>query len=152
MTAPEPLFDEIYRETILDHFRRPRNRGTLPGTPFHAEGLNPTCGDEILLDLAAEDGRIRAMAFGGSGCSISQASASMLTERLTGATFDEADEVATEFRAMLLEHAEPGPLLGDLEALQGVARLPVRVKCALLSWNVLKDGLALARAASNPAM
>lgn len=148
MPAPEPQFDEIYREIILDHYRKPRNRGALPGKPIHAEGLNPTCGDEILLDLIAENGRITALGFGGAGCSISQASASMLTERLTGATFEEADEITAQFKAMLLEHAEPGPDLGDLEALQGVAKLPVRVKCAILSWNVLQEGLAQARAAS----
>lgn len=148
MPAPEPQFDDFYREVILDHFRRPRNRGTLPGTPIHAEGLNPTCGDEILLDMHVDGGVIGAMAFGGAGCSISQASASMLTARLTGSTLDEAEHVTSLFKAMLLENAEPAPELGDLEALQGVAKFPVRVKCAILSWNVLQEGIVQARSIS----
>jgi len=138
---PEPLFDDLYREIILDHYRRPRNRGSLPEATYRLEGVNPVCGDEIHLDLEIEDGRIAAIAFDGQGCSISQSSASMLTDQLKGRTIDEADRIRKKFKAMLMEGAEPDPEIGDLEALQGVAKFPVRVKCALLSWNVLQGGL-----------
>lgn len=148
MPAPEPQFDEIYREVILDHFRRPRNRGSLPGAPVHVEGLNPTCGDEVRLDIDIDDGRLADVRFDGAGCSISIASASMLTDRLKGATLDESEAVASAFKAMLLENAQPAPELGDLEALQGVAKFPVRIKCAILSWNVLQEGLTKARTAA----
>lgn len=148
MPVPEPQFDELYREVILDHFRRPRNRGALTGAGVHVEGLNPTCGDEVRLDIAVEGGRIRDIAFDGAGCSISVASASLLTDRLRGTTLDEADSVAGEFKAMLLEGEAPSPALGDLEALQGVAQFPVRIKCAILAWNVLQEGLNQARVAA----
>ncbi|MBA4181298.1 MAG: SUF system NifU family Fe-S cluster assembly protein [Anaerolinea sp.] len=141
MTAPEPQFDDFYRELILDHFRRPRNRGELADPTHRLEGVNPVCGDEIQLDLLIKAGQIDDIAFTGSGCSISQCSASMLTERLKGRSVAEAAKVLSGVRAMLIEGTPPGPDLGDLESLEGVARLPVRVKCALLSWNVLQDGL-----------
>ena len=139
--APEPQFDDLYREVIIDHYRKPRHRGTLPGAPIHVEGMNPVCGDEIRLDLAMDDGHIGAIAFSGQGCSISQASASMLTERVQGKAVAEVNEVIRHFRDMLTAGAPPADDLGDLEALQGVANYPVRVKCALLSWNVLQEGL-----------
>jgi nitrogen fixation NifU-like protein len=145
---PEPLFDDLYRELILDHYRRPRNRGELKRATQRVEGLNPVCGDEIKLDLLVGDGVIEDLAFRGQGCSISQSSASMLTERLKGRTIEEAERVIGKFRAMLMEGAEPDIELGDLEALEGVAKLPVRVKCALLSWNVLQEGLNEARTAA----
>jgi nitrogen fixation protein NifU and related proteins len=145
---PEPLFDDLYRELILDHYRRPRNRGELDRATQRVEGLNPVCGDEIKLDLLVGDGVIEDLAFRGQGCSISQSSASMLTERLKGRTIEEAERVISKFRAMLMEGAEPDIELGDLEALEGVAKLPVRVKCALLSWNVLQEGLNEARTAA----
>jgi nitrogen fixation protein NifU and related proteins len=145
---PEPLFDDLYRELILDHYRRPRNRGELERATQRVEGLNPVCGDEIKLDLLVGDGVIEDLAFRGQGCSISQSSASMLTERLKGRTIEEAERVISKFRAMLMEGAEPDIELGDLEALEGVAKLPVRVKCALLSWNVLQEGLNEARTAA----
>ena len=139
--APDPVFDDLFREVILDHYRRPRNRGALAGGNRHAEGLNPTCGDEIILDLRLDGGVIGDIAFGGQGCSISQASASMLTERVKGRSVAEANDVQRQVRAMLLEAKEPPAELGDLEALQGVSKFPVRVKCALLCWNVLHEGL-----------
>ena len=144
MAAQEPQFDDLYRELILDHFRRPRNRGTLQEPTLRLEGVNPVCGDEIQLDLLVKDGRIDAIAFSGQGCSISQCSASMLTERLKGASLSEARDVLNSVRAMLTEGAPPAADLGDLESLEGVAKLPVRVKCAMLSWNVLQDGLETA--------
>ena len=144
----EPPFDDLYRELILDHYRRPRNHGPLAAPTVQAEGVNPVCGDEIHLDLAIDDGVIADLGFWGQGCSISQSSASMLTERLKGHRLAEAEEVAGKVRSMLVEGASPDPSLGDLEALEGVAKLPVRVKCALLAWNVLLEALRQAKAAA----
>jgi nitrogen fixation NifU-like protein len=144
----EPPFDDLYRELILDHYRRPRNHGPLAAPTVQAEGVNPVCGDEIHLDLAIDDGVIADLGFWGQGCSISQSSASMLTERLKGRPLAEAEEVAGKVRSMLVEGASPDPSLGDLEALEGVAKLPVRVKCALLAWNVLLEALRQAKAAA----
>ena len=147
MTAPEPQFDDLYRELIMDHFRRPRNRGALEDATHRLEGVNPVCGDEVQLDLVISDRHIQDIAFNGRGCSISQCSASMLTDRLKGASLDEAAKVLTGVRAMLLDGEPPASYLGDLESLEGVARLPIRVKCALLSWNVLQEGLDSANSA-----
>lgn len=144
----EPPFDDLYRELILDHYRRPRNHGPLAGPTVQAEGVNPVCGDEIHLDLQVRDGTIGEIGFWGQGCSISQASASMLTDRLKGQTLEDAEEVARKVRAMLVEGTPPDRSLGDLEALEGVAKLPVRVKCALLAWNVLLEALRQAKAAA----
>ncbi|GIW14144.1 Fe-S cluster assembly sulfur transfer protein SufU [Tepidiforma bonchosmolovskayae] len=144
----EPPFDDLYRELILDHYRRPRNHGPLAAPTVQAEGVNPVCGDEIHLDLAIDNGVIADLGFWGQGCSISQSSASMLTERLKGRPLAEAEEVAGKVRSMLVEGASPDPSLGDLEALEGVAKLPVRVKCALLAWNVLLEALRQAKAAA----
>ncbi|HQW51541.1 MAG TPA: SUF system NifU family Fe-S cluster assembly protein [Tepidiformaceae bacterium] len=148
MAAPEPQFDDLYREIILDHYRRPRNRGELAEPTQRVEGVNPVCGDEIHLDLDIEDGTIRDLSFWGSGCSISQSSASMLTDRLKGCPVEEAERVMQKVRAMLMEGADPDAEIGDLEALEGVAKLPVRVKCALLSWNVLQEGIRQATTAA----
>lgn len=145
MAIAEPQFDDLYREVIIDHFRKPRNRGTLANPRQHAEGMNPVCGDEILLDLDISDGTIGALAFSGQGCSISQSSASMMTERIAGRTVVEAERIAAAVSAMLVDGAEPSSEIGDLEALQGVAKFPVRVKCALLAWKVLRDGLDQAK-------
>ena len=148
MAVPEPQFDDLYREIILDHYRRPRNRGELAEPTQRVEGVNPVCGDEIHLDLDIEDGTIRDVSFWGSGCSISQSSASMLTDRLKGCSIEEAERVMAKVRAMLMEGAAPDAEIGDLEALEGVAKLPVRVKCALLSWNVLQEGIRQASTAA----
>ena len=141
MSYPEPQFDELYRELILEHYRSPRNKGTLEGATHEAEGKNPVCGDEIQLHLTIHDDRIDDVAFEGAGCSISQSSASMMTEQIKGKTIEEAERVIDLFEAMLTEEAEPALEIGDLEALQGVAQFPVRVKCALLSWKVLERGI-----------
>lgn len=135
------IFDDLYRELILDHYRRPRNHGELPGAPIRVEGMNPVCGDEIHLDMRVDHDEIGDISFWGQGCSISQSSASMLTERLKGRPVEEAKRVTGKVRAMLIDGALPDSELGDLEALEGVAKLPVRVKCALLCWNVLEQGL-----------
>lgn len=148
MAVPEPQFDDLYREIILDHYRRPRNRGELAEPTQRVEGVNPVCGDEIHLDLDIENGTIKDVSFWGSGCSISQSSASMLTDRLKGCPVEEAERVMQKVRAMLMEGAAPDAEIGDLEALEGVAKLPVRVKCALLSWNVLQEGIRQATTAA----
>ena len=141
MSRAEPPFDDLYREVILDHYRRPRNAGALEAPTHRAEGLNPLCGDEVTLELVVEGDAIRATAFRGRGCSISQSSASMMTERIRGTTVAETRRLMGLFEAQLTEDAEPDPALGDLEALHGVARFPVRVKCALLCWKVLREAL-----------
>jgi nitrogen fixation NifU-like protein len=137
----EPQFDDLFREIILDHYRSPKNRGSVAAATHRAHGLNPVCGDEVRLDLRLDGDAILDIAFEGQGCSISQATASLLTERLKGADVATARSVDQAFRAMMVEAAAPDPVLGDLEALQGVAKFPVRVKCAMLSWNVLEEAL-----------
>ncbi len=131
----------LYQEVILDHYRRPRNKGSLEKATHAITMNNPLCGDVIELMLRVEDDRIEDARFEGRGCSISQASASMLTGRVKGKTLDEAVEVARRFTRLLqgdeslLNDAE----LGDLRALAGVSKFPVRIKCALLGWNCLEE-------------
>ena len=139
---PEPQLDDLYRELILDHYRHPRHKGTLEEATAKAEGFNPVCGDEISVDVSVEDGVIKDVAFRGRGCSISQASASMMTESVTGRTKAEAIDLLNAFKRMMMEpEKDLDPELGDLEAFQGVAKFPVRVKCATLPWHVLEEGL-----------
>lgn len=137
----EPALGEIYKEIILDHYRNPRNHRRLEHPDVSAEGLNPLCGDEIRVELRFEDGRIAEAAAIGRGCSISQSSGSMLTEAVEGLTPDEAERLADAFRSMMRGDPVEGVDLGDLESLSGVAKLAVRVKCATLAWNVLRDAL-----------
>ncbi len=138
----EPLLDELVRETILDHYRKPRFRGVLSSPTVHVEGMNPVCGDEVLIDvIASEDGVIRDIAFSGAGCSISQASASMLCEEVRGENVATARTLLASVRTMFQSSAAPSADLGDIAALEGVAKFPVRVKCALLCWNVLEGAL-----------
>jgi nitrogen fixation NifU-like protein len=143
MNYPEPQLDDLYRELILDHYRHPRNKGNLDNANRHVEGFNPLCGDEVELDLIVDkDGVIEAVAFKGRGCSISQASSSMMTDAVKGQTKSEAMALLDAFKRMMMEpETEPAEELGDLEAFQGVAKFPVRVKCATLAWNVLQEGL-----------
>jgi nitrogen fixation NifU-like protein len=141
-SVPEPVLDDLYRELILDHYRNPRNRGALAEASCRAEGYNPLCGDEIEVDLDLDDGVVSDIAFRGRGCSISQASASMMTEAVKGQTVATARRLMASFQRMMTEAgADPDPELGDIEALQGVAKFPVRVKCATLAWRVLEDGI-----------
>lgn len=136
--------DELYREIILDHYKNPRNRGRLPDPDIATQGNNPLCGDEVEVSLTVRDGRVVGVAFEGRGCSISQASASMLTEGIKGKTVAEATELAEAFKQMMTGDSEPDPdVLGDVEALAGVRKYPVRVKCATLAWNTLLEGLEL---------
>ncbi|MDJ0791921.1 MAG: SUF system NifU family Fe-S cluster assembly protein [Acidimicrobiia bacterium] len=144
--------DELYREVILDHYRNPRRRGTLSGNHLHAEGNNPSCGDEFALDLVVENGVITDAAMQGQGCSISQASGSMMMDAIVGRSVDEVEDLMRKFKVMMtiedgddpLDPDRPGSVLGDLEALQGVRKFPVRIKCADLAWATLEDALAQA--------
>lgn len=131
----------LYQELILQHYRKPRNRGELDNADAEVHMNNPTCGDEILLQLRVRDDVIDAIRFQGQGCSISQAAASMMTERVQGKTVAEAERLAARFTQMLHgdEAAAKDKDLGDLRALAGVAKFPVRVRCALLGWNALSE-------------
>jgi nitrogen fixation NifU-like protein len=134
--------DELYREIILDHYRNPRNRGSLEEPSLSGEGDNPLCGDEVKLEVAIQGDHIAAVRFLGRGCSISQASASMLTQAITGLSLDEAEALFESFKGMMYGSDQvDAESLGDLEALQGVRKFPVRVKCATLAWNVLQEAL-----------
>jgi nitrogen fixation NifU-like protein len=164
-----PGLEDLYREIILDHYRHPRNRGELESPPaVRAEGFNPLCGDEIVVFLAVEDGVISDLKVSGQGCSISQSSASMMSAAVKGKTLAQARSTIRTFRAMMSVHSQQldgpeesappdgaedatatdgGVALGDLEALQGVVKFPVRIKCATLSWHTLAQALDEAEAA-----
>jgi len=132
--------DELYQEIILDHYRSPRNQVDGSGSGTHVHHDNPLCGDEIDLFVQVEHGRIQRATFQGRGCAISTASASMMTEAVEGKAVEEALALGETMRAMM--HGSPPETdLGDLAALEGVARFPVRVKCALLAWVALSDVL-----------
>ncbi|HZQ84919.1 MAG TPA: SUF system NifU family Fe-S cluster assembly protein [Acidimicrobiales bacterium] len=155
-----PGLEDLYREIILDHYRNPRNRGELPVPPAHrVEGFNPLCGDEIVVYLTVDEGVVTDLKIGGQGCSISQSSASMMSAAVKGKTVEEARALIRAFKGMMSIHeqrldgegdgsptdaeaaADAEVKLGDLEALQGVVKFPVRIKCATLSWNTLGQGL-----------
>jgi nitrogen fixation NifU-like protein len=155
--------EELYREIILDHYRSPRNRGELDSPPAHrVEGFNPLCGDEVVVSLLVEDGTLSDVKIGGSGCSISQSSASLMSAAVKGKPVGEVRRLIGTFKGMMSIHeATLGPdgdgadadavedepeeidldKLGELAALQGVVKFPVRIKCATLSWNTLAQGL-----------
>jgi nitrogen fixation NifU-like protein len=147
-----PGLEDLYREIILDHYRSPRNRGELPPPATHAVGHNPLCGDEIEVYLDVRDGVVQDIKVGGQGCSISQSSASMMSQAVKGKTVDEVRALVHKFKSMMsieeLDDTEAAAdvKLGDLEALQGVVKFPVRIKCAVLSWNTLTEALAQANA------
>jgi nitrogen fixation NifU-like protein len=166
-----PDLEELYREIILDHYRSPRNRGELPAPPAHrVEGFNPLCGDEVVLTFEVEGDRISDIKLAGSGCSISQSSGSLMSAAVKGRSLEEVRRLIRTFKSMMSIHestlggtgASDGragdgdgdeetddeaatPLgvadLGELAALQGVVKFPVRIKCATLSWNALQQGL-----------
>jgi nitrogen fixation NifU-like protein len=169
--------EDLYREIILDHYRSPRNRGELESPPAHrVEGFNPLCGDEVVVTMIVDDGELRDIKFAGSGCSISQSSASLMSSAVKGRTVGEVRQLIRSFKSMMSVHeaslapdedgagspgaaangagahvggaggAGGGPALdvrqvGELAALQGVVKFPVRIKCATLSWNALAQGL-----------
>ena len=142
-----PGLEDLYREIILDHYRSPRNRGELPTPPaVHAQGHNPLCGDEITVYLQIDGDTITDVKVGGQGCSISQSSASMMSQAVKGKKVDDVKAVVRKFKSMMsIDDDDPAPIpevkLGDLEALQGVVKFPVRIKCATLAWNTLLEAL-----------
>lgn len=138
--------EDLYREVILDHYRTPRNKGELPPPATCTEGTNPLCGDEIKIYLDVRDGVVTDVRFSGHGCSISQASASMMTAAVKGKPVAAVRAVAKRFKQMMTIEEDDGQApaevrLGDIEALQGVVKYPVRIKCAVLGWNTLLEGL-----------
>jgi len=150
--------DDLYREIILDHYRTPRNRGELAAPPAQrVEGFNPLCGDEVILFVDVQGDTVVDIKFSGQGCSISQSSTSMMTSAVKGRSLAEARALIRRFKGLMSIHEqslggdadeaedaepdEPDVKLGDLEALQGVVKFPVRIKCATLSWNTLTQAL-----------
>ena len=135
--------DELYREVILDHFKAPHRKGEMADATIKVDGANPLCGDELTYYLKLSGDRIAQVRFTGKGCAISQAAASMLAEQLEGKAVADATRLVEAMKA-LMQGKEPDDSLdlGDLEALAGVRKFPVRVKCAALSWNVVEQGLA----------
>lgn len=152
-----PGLEDLYREIILDHYRNPRNRGELLVPPAHrTEGFNPLCGDEVVVFLELTDGKVTDVRIAGQGCSISQSSASMMSSAVKGLSVEEVARLTREFKGMMsihessLEGADADSEaeseleeieLGDLEALRGVVKFPVRIKCATLSWNTLSQAI-----------
>jgi nitrogen fixation NifU-like protein len=134
--------DDIYKEVILDHYKNPRNKHELGNAELSCTRNNPLCGDEITVYAHVSDGTIEELAFQGAGCSISQSSASMMTEAAAGTSVDEALELAGAFRGMMAGDVEPDEdRFGDLVALKGVVKYPIRIKCAVLAWDVLQEAL-----------
>ena len=159
-----PGLEDLYREIILDHYRSPRNRGELESPPaLRVEGFNPLCGDEIVVTLEVDDGVVSDIKIAGTGCSISQSSASLMSAAVKGKSVPEVRDLIHTFKGMMsihestlptsaggevgaaVEPIEPEAIdidaLGELAALQGVVKFPVRIKCATLSWNTLAQGL-----------
>ena len=136
---------ELYQQVILDHNRKPRNFRKLPAPTQTAEGYNPLCGDRVSVELELEGDLVRDIAFQGSGCAISTASASMMTASLKGKTVGEAEEAFEQFHRMLTHDRSSGELvatLGKLAAFAGVREFPIRVKCATLPWHTLEAALS----------
>ncbi|MFM7828927.1 MAG: Fe-S cluster assembly sulfur transfer protein SufU [Actinomycetota bacterium] len=141
-----PGVEDLYREIILDHYRTPRNRGELPPPAVCTEGNNPLCGDDIRIFLDIADGVVRDVKFSGQGCSISQSSTSMMTVAIKGKPVEEVRALVRRFKHMMTLSDDEGAVdesmkLGDIEALGGVVKFPVRIKCATLGWNTLLEGL-----------
>jgi nitrogen fixation protein NifU and related proteins len=135
--------DDIYKETILDHYKNPRNKRELPGATVSKTKLNPLCGDEVTVSATLDGGKVLEVTFQGTGCSISQSSASMMTESVGGRTVDDALSLASDVRGMLAGEVEPDEdSFGDLVALKGVVKYPIRIKCAVLAWDVLQEAVS----------
>jgi nitrogen fixation NifU-like protein len=159
-----PGLEDLYREIILDHYRSPRNRGELEAPPAtRVEGFNPLCGDEIVVYLELHDGVLEDIRIGGQGCSISQSSASMMSAAVKGKSLADVEALTRAFKGMMSIHeqtldgeegeelegaGDPDVKLGDLEALRGVVKFPVRIKCATLSWNTLLQAIEEAAASA----
>ena len=135
--------DDIYKETILDHYKHPRNKRDLSNATASCSRNNPLCGDEITVSLREQDGTLAEVTFTGQGCSISQSSASMMTEAVTGRPVDDVQTMIKEFRGMMAGEVEADEdSFGELVALKGVVKYPIRVKCAVLAWDVLQEALS----------
>jgi nitrogen fixation NifU-like protein len=136
---------DLYQEVILDHNKRPRNFGALEGASHQADGHNPLCGDQLSISLTVEDGEVQDVRFEGSGCAISTASASLMTEAVKGKSLEEAQRLFDGFHDLLTgdpsQAAQASADLGKLAVFEGVREFPVRVKCATLSWHTLKSAL-----------
>jgi nitrogen fixation protein NifU and related proteins len=135
--------DQLYRQVIMDHYKNPRNKGTIEDGSLTINMNNPTCGDRIQLHLKVEDGKIAAAKFDGEGCSISLASASMMTQAVKGKSVEDALKLAAIFYDMMLgnDYDDESFDLGDIEALQGVSKFPARIKCATLAWKAMEQGV-----------
>lgn len=139
------FLEQVYRDAVLKHARSPRNRGTLDPYTVRQEGINPSCGDELVLTLRIRDGVVEAARFDGHGCAISQASASMMTQAIAGLGVAEAETLIGHFKAMI--HGKGvDPALGELQVLEGISKLHARVKCATLAWVALDAALDAAAA------
>lgn len=134
--------DQLYRQVIMDHYKNPRNRGEIEDGAVTVNLNNPTCGDRIQLQMLVEDGVIKDAKFLGEGCSISLASASMMTSAIKGLTVEEAIKLSAVFSDMMLgkDYDDQTFDLGDIEALQGVTKFPARIKCATLAWKAMEKG------------
>ncbi|CAM3446477.1 Fe-S cluster assembly sulfur transfer protein SufU [Marinicrinis lubricantis] len=136
--------DDLYRRVIMDHYKNPRNRGTAEDDSLTIQLNNPTCGDRVTLQLSIQDGIVKEARFEGEGCSISMASASMMTEAVKGKTLDEAVEMAEKFSGLM--KGEPQEFeYEDIESLAGVNKFPARIKCATLAWNAMRKGVNQAK-------
>ncbi len=135
--------EELYQEIILDHYKNPRNKGKMENPDFHRHARNSLCGDEIDIYARVQNGILTEVTFAGQGCSISQSSASMLTEALKGKTVEEAEKLIANFRQMLsgTEENPDEETWGELAALRGVTKFPARVKCAVLAWDTAQKGI-----------
>ncbi len=135
--------DDIYKEVILDHYKNPRNKREMPEAELTCSRNNPLCGDEITVFVHAEDGKVHQVSFVGQGCSISQSSASMMTEAVAGKPVEDVQKLIADFRGMMAGELDPSEDdFGDLVALKGVVKYPIRIKCAVLAWDVLQEALA----------
>jgi nitrogen fixation NifU-like protein len=134
--------DDLYRRVIMDHYKSPHNSGTFDDDAITVEMNNPTCGDTISLQLMVKDGIIERAKFKGEGCSISIASASMMTDAVKGKKFEEALQIAQDFSSMMTG-SDAEFEYEDIQALSGVTKFPARIKCATLSWNAMKKGIEL---------
>ena len=133
--------NDLYQETIIDHSKRPRNKGGVEQATHSAEGYNPLCGDRVRVQLKIENGRILGIGFQGAGCAISTASASLMTEAIKGKTPEEVETAFEKFHDLLTEDRPPAPDLGKLAVFSGVREYPMRVKCATLAWHTLRAAL-----------
>lgn len=133
--------DDLYRRVIMDHYKNPRNRGTMNDDAVTINLNNPTCGDRISLQLIVEDGKVTDAKFTGEGCSISMSSASMMTEAVKGHSFEDALNMAERFSSLMKGESVEFEELEDIEALSGVNKFPARIKCATLAWNALRKGI-----------